>query len=215
MKRRAFFVLLIAALILAPVPAMAHISFSGMTLEELYAARIQLDKTIAALERQNGQRMYESGGYLVGRDIPAGDYVIFEKDDAVFASVTIRSGEAEDTDLLTYQLINRQAVIRLEPDTWFTLSECRACPISQVDSVLDENGHAGEGGYPMGALLPEGSYSVTPMEKAPLASYSIYGGILGTGAQLLKFEVLHDAVTLDLTDGDYIVLSGCELTLNP
>ena len=53
------------------------------------------------------------------------------------------------------------------------------------------------------------------MEKAPLASYSIYGGILGTGAQLLKFEVLHDAVTLDLTDGDYIVLSGCELTLNP
>ena len=61
-------------------------------------------------------------------------------------------------------------------------------------------------------MLPAGRYAARPAEKAPLSSYSVYSGILGTGAQLLKFEVLHETVALELQEGEYVELSGCTLT---
>ena len=210
--RHLFAILSVAALLL-PMSALAErgFDFSGMTLDELYEARVALEQQIASLECENGSRLYGSGGYLVGRDIPAGDYVLYENDDAVFASAVIRAGEDEEADIVTYHLINRQVVIRLEPDTWLTLAEARACPLAQASQALESSDGTGEGGFLVGTLLPAGTYTVQAIEKAPLSSYSIYGDILDTGAQLLKFEVLHEAVSLELQAGEYIELSGCEL----
>ena len=211
-------VLLVMLLAIMPgIPAQADVGsdFSGMTLDELYAMREALNAHIAELESQSDVRLYESGTYHIGVDIPEGDYVIYENEDAMFASVVVRTGNTQDADLVTYHLIDVQAVIRLESDMWLTLSEARACPISQAAPALNDAGQTGEGGYLVGMMLPAGEYVATPLDKAPLSSYSVYGGVLGTGAQLLKFEVLHEAVDVTLSEGEYVVLSGCALTPNP
>ena len=194
----------------ACVPAFAEVpDISSLGLEALYGLREQVNARISELEHDGGQRAYDSGSYMVGRDIPAGDYVLLENDDAMFASVIIREEAAEDSGLVSHNLINRQCVIHLTEGTWVTLSEAKACPLEAFKPGEDLS--TGEGGYLVGAMLPAGRYEVYPGDMAPLSSYSIYNGILGTGAQLIKFEVLHDHVAVDLNDGEYIELSGCML----
>ena len=69
----------------------------------------------------------------------------------------------------------------------------------------------GEGGYLVGVQLPAGDYVAQPQDLAPLSSYSVYTGILGTDAQLTQFQLLHEATPLTLKDGDYVELSGCSI----
>ncbi|MBR1559828.1 MAG: hypothetical protein IJ646_06275 [Clostridia bacterium] len=184
--------------------------FSRQSLDELYAIRDLLNARIGELERSDGVQVYESGTYQVGSDLPAGDYVLVEYENAMFASVIIRESQAEDSNLLAHHLIDHQLVVRLEAGTWITFSEARAYPLDQAP--VAEDGVTGEGGYLVGALLPAGWYDVRLTDFAPLSSYSIYDGILGTGAQLTKFEVLRDTARIVLSDGEYIELSGCWLS---
>ena len=102
-----------------------------------------------------------------------------------------------------------KAVIRLSADTWVTLSECRAYPLKQAP--VSQEGPWNEGGYLVGETLPEGVYQCVIADMAPLSSYSVYDGILGTNAQLTKFEVLREAVVVSLAEGEYLELSGCTI----
>lgn len=214
MKYRLFALLALCVALIAASGAQAEgiPDFSGLTLEQLYAARAELNARIDALERQSEAVVYDSGTYQIGPEIPTGDYVIHENEDAVFASVIIRTGSSDNADLVLYHLINSQAVIRLEEGTWLTLSGTRATPIAQVAEALKDVDEFTEGGYLVGAMLPAGAYTAKPDDRAPLSSYSVYGDVLGTGAQLLKFEVLRDPAEISLAAGEYIELSGCTLS---
>ena len=206
-----------AALIaLTPLAALAEgaaeYDFSEMTLEELYELRDRLDDAIQAWEEAapDDERVYEADTYAIGLDMPAGDYVIVENADALFASVIVRQSASEDAGLVMHQLINGQAVIRFAEGTWMTLTEARAYPLESAPDI-DADGPVGEGGYLVGAQIAAGDYVVTPVDKAPLSSYSVYDGILGTGAQMSKFELLRQSAEVALNEGDYIELSGCTL----
>ena len=79
---------------------------------------------------------------------------------------------------------------------------------------MGEDGVVAEGAYLVGRQLPAGDYLVSAMDKAPLSSYSVYSGIVGSGKEeLIKFEVLHGQSEVTLATGDYIELSGATMTL--
>ena len=187
--------------------------FSGMTLDELYGVRAVLNERIYALEQASNPKIYDSGTYLVGQGIPAGDYVLTENENAVFASVAIREGVTEDSGLIAHHLINRQAIVRLRQGTWVTLTEAKACALNQT--LMAESDVYGEGGYLAGATVPAGGYIVAIQDKAPLSSYSVYDAVLGAGESLIKFEVIHENTALELNEGEYIELSGCTLEHDP
>ena len=213
--RRKVCTLLIALALFTGCAALAEtdFDFSGLSLEELLVIREQLDAEIQRLTPEDGEKTYESGVYLVGRDIPEGLYVLTESADALFASVLVRAGEDESSPVLTYSLINAQAVIRLRADTWLTLTEARAWTLESAPARGIDGRVVHEGSYLVGAQIPAGRYVASIVEKAPLPSYSVYSDVLGTDAQLIKFEVLHDDAPVDLREGDYIELSGCILTV--
>lgn len=194
------------------VAAEAEYDFSGLDLEQLYEIREQLNAQISALEHQDGLSIYESGSYLVGRDIPAGEYALIAAENAILSTITVRTNDSADSDLIAYGLINHQAMVHLDEGTWVTLSEVTAYPLSDSPAKGLEDGVAGEGAYVVGLHIPAGTYTVSATEKAPLSSYSVYDGMLGTDAQLIKFEVLHDDVSVELAEGEYIELSGCQIT---
>ena len=200
--------LVCAALLCGAMVAQADVDYDAMTLEELYRAREEIERRIDALEASD-ERVYVAGSYLIGRDIPAGDYVLVEEDDAVFASVIVREGVTEDSGLVAHHLVNRQAAVRFTEGKWLTLTETRAYPLALAPKA--EDGNAGEGGYVVGVTLPAGTYTVLLNDKAPLSSYSVYDGVLGSGEQLLKFEVIREATDITLDPGEYIELSGCRL----
>ena len=212
MKRVLCAALAALVLTLGGAQATPGLDFSGMTLEELYDARAELDAAIAALEGDGTPTFYEDGGYLVGEDIPEGDYALLEREDAVFASVVVRNGDSPDAELILHKLVTGRADIRLTKGTWVTFSELRVCPLGSEPEALDPDGSVGEGAYLVGRQLAPGRYTVSPVDRAPLSSYSVYTDMLGTQAQLIKFEVLHEAVALNLSEGDYVELSGCSMS---
>lgn len=194
--------------------AMAEdIQFAGRSLDELYSLRERLNQAIDALEDAENIRVYDSGSYLVGDEMPAGDYVLIENEDAMFANVIVREASGDSTGMLSYDIINGQCVIRLSENTQVQLSQARAWPIAQAPR--QEGDFVPEGSYLVGTLLRPGLYEIVPAKGAPLPSYSIYDGILGTDAQLIQFETVRQNKAIELFDGNYIELSGCGLaTIN-
>ena len=209
--KRIMIVWLALGLALTPLTAWAAAyDFSGLTLEELYEVRSQLNQKIEEAEREAEIPIYESGVYIVGNDIPSGEYLLTEDRDAIFPSVIVRTDADEDAELLLYSLINGQSALLLATDTCVTITEASAIPLSAAEMYGGE-GEIGAGGYLIGAMLPAGMYEVTVDGRAPLSSYSVYSGILGTGAQLLRFERLQENTVLELNDGEYVELIGCSL----
>ena len=193
--------------------ASADYDFSTLSIAELYALRAQLDEAIEAREAEEATGFYEDGTYLVGSDLPVGDYAIQERENAMFASVIVRAGKNPDDPLVVHKLVSGQADIHLVRNTWVTFFEVRAWPLGAEPSLMGDDGAVGEGAYLVGKQLPVGSYTVSVADKAPLSSYSVYSGILGSGKEeLIKFEVLHGDTELTLNAGDYVELSGATMT---
>ena len=188
--------------------------FSTLSISELYVLRAQLDEAIEAREAEESVGFYEDGTYLVGSDLPVGDYAVQERENAMFASVVVRAGKGAEDPLILHKLISGQADIHLVRNTWVTFSEVRAWPLGAEPSLMDENGVVKEGAYLVGKQLPTGDYLVSVADRAPLSSYSVYSGIVGSGKEeLIKFEVLHGEAELTLETGDYVELSGATMTL--
>ena len=193
--------------------AEAEYDFSSLSVAELYALREKLDETIETKEAEEGAGFYEEGTYLVGSDLPVGDYAIQERENAMFASVIVRAGKSADAPLILHKLISGQADVHLVRNTWVTFSEVRAWPLGAEPSLMNESGTVSEGAYLVGRQLPEGTYRVDVADRAPLSSYSVYSGIVGSGnEELIKFEVLHGETELELAAGNYIELSGATMT---
>ena len=189
--------------------------YSTLSISELYELREQLDELIEAKEAEGSVGFYEDGTYLVGSDLPVGDYAIQERENAMFASVVVRAGKTADDPLILHKLISGQADVHLVRNTWVTLSEVRAWPLGAEPSLMSEDGVVGEGAYLVGKQLPEGNYRVSVADRAPLSSYSVYSGIVGSGKEeLIKFEVLHEDTELELEAGEYVELSGVLMTYN-
>lgn len=192
--------------------AFSDIDFSGLTLSELYEVRAQLDEIIEAKEAEGSVGFYGDGTYLVGSDIPVGDYAIQERENAMFASAVVRAGKSIDDPLILHKFVSGQADIHLVRNTWVTFSEVRAWPLGAEPSLMDGDGTVKEGAYLVGKQIPAGDYLVSVADKAPLSSYSVYSGIVGSGKEeLIKFEVLHGEAELTLAAGDYVELSGASM----
>ncbi len=191
--------------------AEAAFDFSDLTLPELYVLRDRLDARIAELEKAEGARHFGPGSYLVGEDLPEGDYALVENPDALFPSVVVRADGADDGALVLHKLISGQADIRLTKGQWVSFTELEAWPLGTEPRRQQPDGTVPEGAYLVGTQLEPGCYRVELMDRAPLSDYDIYSGILCTDAHLIRIEVLHESVTLTLSEGEYIELSGCTL----
>ena len=91
--------------------ASSDYDFSTLSLAELYEVRAQLDEVIEAKEAEGSVGFYGDGTYLVGSDIPVGDYAIQERENAMFASVVVRAGNSVEDPLILHKLVSRQADI--------------------------------------------------------------------------------------------------------
>ena len=195
----------------APEPVdYSAIDLTGASLQELLDLRERINKQIAALE-SNGSRFYESGTYAVGIDIPVGIYLILEEEHSIFPTLTVRQGASADSQLLNYEMIINQAVVQLTAGTYLTISDAVAYPFDSAPESGLVDGIGAEGGYWVGVQIPAGRYLVVPDEKAPISNFSVFSGILGTNAQTLRFELIHEPVELEMETGQYVVLSGCTL----
>lgn len=196
---------------LAGMAAIADIDLTDATLGELQDLQARIEQRISELKGAESQRVFISGTYRVGEDMPAGVYLLAEEAYAIFPSVMVRDSDAQDSELKEYDLVINHAVVRMNAGDYVTLTDVFAYPFDLAPAVEPVNGLYDEGGYWVGMQLDAGDYVIESVDKAPLSSYSVYDGVLGTSASLLKFEVVYDSVNITLETGEYIALSGCTI----
>ena len=94
------------------------------------------------------------------------------------------------------------------------LVEASAYPIALAPEVeVSAQTALGVGGYWVGRQIHALSQSVCPAESAIFACYSIYDGPIGTRSQLEEFVMVHEETAVSLAEGQYIVISDCEMRL--
>ena len=209
----------IAALLLAAmvVPTAAaemeiQLDLDTATLDELIVARDAISARIEEIESEMAGEVLPAGTYLAGRDILPGVYVLRESERALLPSFTLRDGETGDT--LEFEIINCQSVVELLSGQEMQLVEASAYPIALAPEVeVSAQTALGVGGYWVGRQIPAGQYRVCPAESAIFACYSIYDGPIGTRSQLEEFVMVHEETAVSLAEGQYIVISDCEMRL--
>ena len=212
MRFRLVVALLLAVLVMPGALAEIQLDLDTATLDELIAARDAISARIEVLESEMMGKILPPGTYLAGRDILPGVYVLQENEMALLPSFTLNDGETGDT--LDFEIINRQIVVELLSGQEMQLVEASAYPIAIAPDVeVSVQTVLGVGGYWVGQQIPTGRYCIYPAENAIFACYSIYDGPIGTQSRMEEFVMVHEETEVSLEEGQYIVISDCEMRL--
>ena len=102
-------------------------------------------------------KMYNSGMYKVGVDLPAGEYVLVGNS-AYFQIAKDSTGVLES--IIANDNFNNRSIITVQDGQYVTLTRCTAYAFKDAPKVNPENGFLREGMYKVGVDLPAGEYKV-------------------------------------------------------
>ena len=156
---------------------------------------------------------YEAGSYEAGKDIPAGEYMIFALQDEAYAYVSsdddLSSGDdissGEDTqELLSDESFSYNTILTLAEGQYLYMNGCEAVNINDVrNSELDVTGsgmfkigmHIGAGAYTLAADEPGAHYVVYPTSEqltpASEATFDNTASVRVVNGQYLKLDHCH------------------------
>lgn len=151
---------------------------------------------------------YEAGTYVVGQDIPAGEYVIFGTGGGK-AYVEISDDEKE----LFSGNFSYNEILTIEEGQKFSLISAYAVPCEK--SIVDTTG---EGKFKVGTHIEAGEYIILPgkdVESFTTMQYSIESSSKPLEKEVLdskELANLGESITITVNDGEYLSLSGCYIT---
>lgn len=153
--------------------------------------------------------VYPDGYYEVGKDIPAGEYVLLstEEGNAYYEIRTNMDFDSYD-DMVDYCNFSYNAIIRLEDGQFLRLSRCNASPIGEVPQISFMKGEMFKVGY----HIPAGTYRISMSEDS---YYYGMGYILSAPSD--NYDVVLSSVSvyegedasITVQDGQYVQLKGC------
>ena len=153
---------------------------------------------------------YEAGEYVGGDSIPVGEYVFF-RDPAYIAAVVMIStnGDFNDYENIVYsEIIDSAAIGSVNEGEYVQLNFCYAVPIEEVNELpLDIK----SGWYKVGKNLPAGTYKLEPTvdENTSVYYYFIYKD--NRKENLISYGDVSEGATIEVKDGEYLVLSCCHI----
>jgi len=156
-----------------------------------------------------GEMVYPSGTYQAGETMRAGEYLIVMDDTAIDAdAVMVALHNAYDMSIASMTAdfsVADRAYLIIKDGQYVSISNGYALPIEQAKPVAVENGRYTENMYKAGFDLPAGEYQLLGEN----GSYAVYRG--GIEQPHLKGS---GAITgrgyIELQEGDYLHLTGCE-----
>lgn len=159
--------------------------------------------------------VYTDGIYQAGTDIPAGEYMVLTGDTDSYYGYTYIISTTPDPDnfsesnLVDYNTINYNAIIRLEEGQYLHLSGCTASPIDEVPKLDYRRGEMFKVGY----HIPAGTY------RLKVNSDSYYGRAYilsypsdSYEAVIQSMIVSEESDEITLKDGQYLQLKDCTLS---
>ena len=148
---------------------------------------------------------YDEGAYMVGSDIPAGEYQLW-------ALTSTSSGEgyfcvypdASRSEILENENFSNSAVITLSDGQLFELNRATARPFDEASHALTDN--TVEGTWKVGVDIQAGTYALT--QTGSHGYWCIYSSSQ-PGREIIQNNNFSGNDYVTVSDGQYLLLSGC------
>lgn len=150
--------------------------------------------------------LLSDGKYLVGVDLPAGDYIIYGNNflfDGILAgSYKIYSSSAADAKKICSKTVGNWSFISLEDGQYIDLNRCYLYDISKTDLVNTKT----DGEFRVGIDIPAGEYRLR--ETSSLNCYSVDSGYTAYD-KTVGFHMVDGQDYVTVEDGQLLDLAGC------
>lgn len=147
---------------------------------------------------------YPQGHYLVGTDIPAGEYVLFMDSSAAWAYYSV-SEDSNENYIITNDIFFSNRIITVDNNQYFLLRGCHAVPLQLVDELNTST----EGVFKVGVHLPAGRYRVAPTNNDNIGTYRIYSDSHCKNVDSIEFFETEVYVTVQ--KGQYLYLENAHI----
>ncbi len=149
---------------------------------------------------------YGPGMYKVGRDLPAGEYVLEGK--TIYAYYRLTSDSTGDSDsYLASGYVDARGYLTLEEGQYLELDDCVAAPVDLAGPYQVENNEYPAGIYKVGYDLPAGEYEILPTDEEYDAYMAVLSGSSGTFDDIVTNDNFDKKIYVTVSDGQYLEIS--------
>jgi fibronectin type 3 domain-containing protein len=156
-----------------------------------------------------------SAMYKVGRDIPAGTYILYP--DAVtgdgYMETSLHSTFLE-SDLIGYDYFRGRCPVTVHDGEYLYFTGSVGYTPDKAPAIVPVGGYLPEGMYKVGADgdIPAGTYTLTPTDP-DYAYFYIYSDDSHSVDSCIIADTVDSDYEIELVEGDYILLYYCKLEL--
>lgn len=151
---------------------------------------------------------YATGSYQVGMDIPSGEYLILPDSTPAYYEVA-NDSSGDLTSIVANDTFSGSRYLTIEEGQYLRLNNCTAYPASYVSEGKVDNSDLSNGMYKVGIDITAGQFQIEPTEQS--GSYAIEQDSKGILTSIVSNQKFKKAVTITLTEGQYLRLSNATL----
>lgn len=151
---------------------------------------------------------YKASTYKVGKDIPAGEYVVYA--DSFMGYVEVASNSSGTLDsIIANDNISYNTIITVADGQYFKLTGCYAVPLEENPPV----DASGEGTFKVGTHLLAGEYKIEVSSNNSIGYGYVQISSDSTGSlySIISNDNFEGSKYITVSDGQYLTLTGCHI----
>lgn len=182
-------------------------------MREKLAERAEAPQTDAAYSAGVSKKVaeYGEGQYLVGVDIPSGEYMLWATDDN-YDGYFCYSTDANGKDIIKNGTFGANSIIKVRYGEYLTLTRCYAVALADAETPEKVGGAYGEGFYIVGEHIPAGTYKLIATDTTYSGYYCIYNDL--RREDIDSNAVFDNSRYVELSDGQYLYLERCKIIVD-
>lgn len=196
----------------------AQLTRPSVTMAQNSSAETSVNKE-DALKKMQESGVFSSGTYLVGEEIPAGEYVLIsESPNANHQFYAGIYADREEEQEISGDWNEFSTIVQLEEGTYFSFSWSTCYDVMKKDVPNDPTKHPGM--FCVGRDIEPGTYTIVPYLDEPYdphPSYAVYTELGSVAPMTAASGILYDpsnsklldGVEVTLEEGQYLDLKEC------
>ena len=177
-------------------------------------AKTIIDETTeaATIEEKATAKYYQEGVYKIGKDLPAGEYLLISYDDRYVGGYMCVSSDSNQNDIIHNELFLTFHYITVENGQYLELTRCGAVSVEEDSLTFKSYDDLGPGMYKVGVDIPAGEYKLTA-DKGALAAYSCIYDNSTASRKIISNDIINNNAYVTVKQGQYLLLKSCTASL--
>lgn len=173
-----------------------------------------LDETTeaATAEAEATAKYYQEGVYKVGKDLPAGEYLLISYDDQYVGGYMCVSSDSNQNDIIHNELFLTFHYITVENGQYLELTRCGAVSVEEDLLTFKSYDDLGPGMYRIGTDIPAGEYKLIA-DKDAIAAYSCIYDNSTASRKIISNDIINNNAYVTVKQGQYLLLKSCTASL--